>query len=248
MSARREPHAARGSPHRHLAYPSHRGHAGREKRAEPGAAGQTRRGNASSVRLVVSVLFAHTEPAWFVRATLSNALRFTAPPTLVAVHMDAARKPPRTRDEWGWLASAPFAPRVKLTPRPVATQRKAGSLLYAHILNWEHARTVAPKSTHFLFTASNCWFFRPGIEGYVAERQATLGLRACTAGVYRPTKAHCTAEAWFTRFNFGQPTLRRMNLEGQFYPHPFVAEMVARLRSMDANGRPRGAASSARLF
>ena len=109
---------------------------------------------AEEVRLVLSSSVAHYETAAYVDAFLTNWIAFTLPGTHAVLNNDRARAetapllPPRWREH----------PRVHESPHRVATAKKFGSLLVAHLYNARHAAALDDKATHFLFAATNCWF------------------------------------------------------------------------------------------
>ncbi|KAL1526915.1 hypothetical protein AB1Y20_015606 [Prymnesium parvum] len=233
-----------------------------------------------STRLLLSVTVAASTPAWYVRVAAANWLRFTEDSTHVVMHLDKARAldfspltPPRwagrpmanqtdaraspALHEWRWLSDAPASARVHLNPRRIATARRTGSLLVAHLSNFEFATrrrggaegrrlaaggrrkgASAARFTHFVFTAVNCFFLRPGVEGYIAQRQASLAIRVCQLSALRPSKHHCTRERWFGALNGHRKVHGRSLVEGHFFPVQFLEEVARALASMDVEGRP----------
>lgn len=135
-------------------------------------------------------------------------------------------------------------PRVHVLPLRIATARRFGSLLVAHVYNSRFAATQL-NATHFLFLATNCWFVKPGIEPFVGSRRATLSARACPE-TSRTDK--CASRPWWAALNRPHATFSRQYVEGQFYPASMLAELDYALSSHDASGkrRPDAAASAAR--
>ena len=153
--------------------------------------------------------------------------------------MDRSRDANFSEPEWRWLHDGMAADRVVLNPRRFNTYRRSGSLLAAHVHNYLHARVAlrAQPPSHLLFLASNCFFFRPGIEAFVASRESSAALRACPEFPIRANKHHCTTQPWFAAFNGHKVTHRRLLIEGQFYPVAVLEELSKQLTVRDGNGK-----------
>ena len=131
-------------------------------------------------------------------------------------------------------------PRVHVLPLRIATARKFGSLLVAHVHNSRFAATRL-NATHFLFLATNCWFVKPGVEPFVGSRRATLSARACPETT-RPNNKRpelCASRPWWAALNRPHTTFSRQYVEGQFYPASMLAELDHALSSHDATGKRR---------
>ena len=126
-------------------------------------------------------------------------------------------------------------PRVHVLPLRIATARRFGSLLVAHVHNSRFAATRL-NATHFLFLATNCWFVKPGVEPFVGSRRATLSARACPE---TSKTDKCASQRWWAALNRPHATFSRQYVEGQFYPASMLAELDHALSSHDATGRRR---------
>ena len=197
--------------------------------------------------LLLSVPLAAYVPVWYARAAVSNWLDFTLPSTSVVIHMDRARAEnfsdalPLSAD-WHWLRKRGVAERVLVNPMRLHTYRRSGSLLAAHLHNVLFAQRVlsgsAQPPSHILFLASNCFFFRRGVEVFVSSRGASAAIRACPEAPIRATRHHCTTQPWFAELNGHRTTARRLLIEGQFYPLAFATDVARSLQGRDDKGRP----------
>ena len=199
---------------------------------------------AAQVSLLLSAPVAAYVPPWYVRAATRNWLRFTTSSTRIVMHMDRARATnfttPELDGEWRWLLDGSARERVLINRLRLYTYRRSGSLLAAHVHNFLYALQALSHRppTHILFLASNCFFIRPGVEGFIGERGASAAIRACPEAPIRANKHHCTTQPWFPELNAHRSTGRRLLIEGQFYPLRFMHELASQLQSRDAQGKP----------
>ena len=205
-----------------------------------------------AVRLLLSAPIAAYISAWYAREAVHNWLDFTDAAHVV-VHMDRANanfsshsiaSPSNCLPEWRWMCAEA---RVLVNPLRLFTNRRTGSLLAVHVHNYAYARhALEEPPSHFLFLASNCFFVRPGVEAFIATRQASAAIRACPEKEKkleaRKSVVRCHDHAqfpWFDVLNGNRGTASQQMAEGQFYPSRFLSELHRQLEHYNARGRVR---------
>ena len=196
--------------------------------------------SAVGMRLVLSAPVAAYVPSWYMKQAVQNWIDFTVVTTYCVLHVDRARRDNLSAlsdSLWQRRAEGDGLPRVLINPLRLYTARRTGSILAAHMHNFAFAqRTI--KLTHFLFLAHNCFFIRPGVEEFVAIRDASTAIRACPEPHIRVARAHCTTLAWFNELNAHRTTARKLLVEGQFFPAKVLDWLLQLLRTRDPRGRP----------
>ncbi|GAB5373304.1 hypothetical protein AAMO2058_001739500 [Amorphochlora amoebiformis] len=110
------------------------------------------------------------EEPWYVKEYLSNLLNFTQPDTLIVVHI-CKNSPYAPQDIKNFKA---LSPRIYINCNRFHTESFYGSIVRAHISNFEFSLSQGLTFRYALLKASNAWFVKPNVENFIQTNRASL--------------------------------------------------------------------------
>ena len=200
---------------------------------------------------LVLLSIAAYEQTWFVRDLLANAVYHARPDTRIVVHYNCHGL---SADPVAIVK--PLQARVHLNSQCITVARFCGSILHAHLLNFEFAQRQsaipAAMPRFFVMQASNQRWIQPGWEAHAAAHVASVGARThvnrgppvgfsvgpdnvavydeCPTWLFIATLRELVADTGCFTY---------ANHEGAFYPSNAVSKFIPALKTALRRAWPR---------